>query len=147
MNSNLNSHLNLNSVDGSFCRSVGRLFILAEDLNAFGWQMAMTPVVACSSDKTVGDCRRQSATEVYTRLYIIPNAINSRYIAVDYYTMLHTVWQCQNCLGFNLTKDATYVSLTGELWGVFSELFVYIEGALYIYSYLKLVWVIYCHFV
>ena len=64
LNLNLNSHLNLNSVDGSFCRSVGRLFILAEDLTAFGRQLAMTPVVAFSSDKTVGDCHRQLETEV-----------------------------------------------------------------------------------
>ena len=64
LNSNFNSHLKLNSLYGSFCRSVGRLFILAEDLSAFGQQLAMAPVVACSSDKTVGDCRRQSATGV-----------------------------------------------------------------------------------
>ena len=47
-----------------FCRSVGRLFIiLAEGSSAFGRQLSMAPVVACSSDQTVGDCREQSPTE------------------------------------------------------------------------------------
>ena len=64
LNSNSNLHLNLNSVDGSFCRSFGRLFILFESSSAFERQLAMTPVVTRSSDKTVGDCRGQSATEV-----------------------------------------------------------------------------------
>ena len=49
--------------------------------------------------------------------------------------MLRTVQQCQNCFGFKLTKDTTY--LTGELGGVACELFIekwprYIESVLYI---------------
>ena len=39
LNSNFKSHVNLNSVDESFCRSVGQLFIHAEDFSTFGPQL------------------------------------------------------------------------------------------------------------
>ena len=73
-----------------------------------------------------------SINEVFLKM---PNTIDSR---------LYMIWQCtphnnyndKTSVRFACTKDTPYVALTGELWGVYRELYEekwprYIESALY----------------
>ena len=65
----------------SFCRATVYTFWELDRIcmvgPTFERRLAMTPVVACSSETTVGDCRRQSAIEVQTRLKLVDRLLDS----------------------------------------------------------------------